>query len=125
MGKRLRKLRSLLGKIGNQRGRMNEQRFSKAISDFPDKPSWWLSFRLATFEEDQKGIDVVVTTDVGKLFLQIKSSLRGKKKFENKQRRFPIAVVVIYDKEANETIYQKAVEAIGLIREQILKDRNS
>lgn len=80
--KSFRKIRSLIGKIGNQRGLRNEQRFFKAIANFPEKPRWWLDVREKTPEEDQKGIDAVVTTDVGKLFLQIKSSLRGKKKFE-------------------------------------------
>ena len=122
--KRPKRVKSLIGEIGNQRGIRNEQRFFRAIADFPDKPHWWLGVREKTPEEDQKGIDAVVTADVGKLFLQIKSSLRGKKKFEKKVRRSPIAVIVIQNQGTDEEICQKAIEAISLVRDQILKKRN-
>lgn len=37
--------------------------------------------RHATREEDHRGIDIVLETDVGRLYLQVKSSYRGVEEF--------------------------------------------
>lgn len=55
-----------------------------AARDLP----WVLSARSATREEDERGVDVFVWTDVGDVGLQSKSSRTGIRSFlENKKRR--------------------------------------
>ena len=76
----------LLRTIANQRGRTSEQRVLEACQ-LPGRPAWMKSARAATRAEDHDGIDVVVESDVGKLFVQVKSSRRGKADFEEKRRR--------------------------------------
>jgi hypothetical protein len=68
----------------------------------PGRPAWVLGARRASPEEDASGIDVVVESDVGPLWLQVKSSYFGKARFLAKAPRPGIGVVVImpYDPEA-------------------------
>src|ERR1700722_11022323 len=47
----------------------------------PDKPNWMIGARYSSNQEDNNGIDIIVSTDFGEFPLQIKSSLAGIKKF--------------------------------------------
>jgi len=56
---------------------------------------WFASARISTEEEDAHGIDIVVeTSDIGKLFFQVKSSRRGAAEFQKKRRGAHIAIIV-------------------------------
>src|SRR3989344_8447271 len=55
-------------------------------------PSWYVSSRLSTPEENYRGIDIVVeTNDLGRFFIQVKSSLKYVNKFLLNSTRTRIA----------------------------------
>jgi hypothetical protein len=92
---------SISSKLKSQnriRGLENEKHFIRALAS-PDKkfsqPHWWFDLRGATKEEDRRGIDAVLTTDVGKIFFQIKSSRCGLDKHLNHRRStFAIPLII-------------------------------
>lgn len=87
-------------------------------------PAWYVSSRLATPEEDHRGIDVVVQTkDVGCFFLQVKSSLTFVAKFLLGKTRTRIAIVVIRPNDSVETIRNKFFKAARMEREWLKKRR--
>ncbi len=82
------------------KGKRNEFRAVAAFrGQFRDVPSWFRGIRNATNEQDSKGIDVVVRTDMGEILVQIKSSVLGADRFRLEQGngRYgkDIAVIVI------------------------------
>ncbi len=117
-----RNVHAILGKIANQRGRTSEQRVLEACQ-LPGRPGWMKSARAATRAEDHDGIDVVVESDVGKLFVQVKSSLRGKADFEERRRRARVAVVVVGAGDAAEKVLRKVVGELAKVRAGYLKER--
>lgn len=90
------------GKRGWWKGKKNEEKFycSFCLENF-EKPSWLKKVRYGTTDEDSRGIDFVVETYVNPpfVFIQIKSSEAGKKRFWRKHRpnefSFPIIVLVL------------------------------
>ena len=116
----------------NRLGRNTEARFLEAVSATESKvkmPDWITGFELTKpwSSEDRDKIDVIVTTDIGKLFLQIKSSERGAsghfKKFTRRDARKKIIGVLVIrtgdtieeirgnTRRTLENIYHKLVEA--------------
>lgn len=120
-------------KIGRERGRDNEDRFFRLFkygripSGFPH---WFHGIRPTTQEEDCRGIDAVAfTDDVGKVFLQIKSSKSGVEKFKKQQKKyrkrewiFPI-IIKITDSDAD--ILEKTRHILSQARITILNHRNA
>jgi hypothetical protein len=112
----------VLGKIGNERGRANENHVLEACL-LPGRPAWITSARAATRTEDHDGIDVVVESDVGKLFVQVKSSRRGKAAFVERRRRSHVVVVVVKNGDTLDEILRRVVGALAPVRKQYLKQR--
>lgn len=75
---------------GRRRGRESE---ALAVDAFVDQdfhpPTWFHGIEPSTHEQDQRGIDAVVHTDVGDIYVQIKSSLAGEEKFRARQEESP------------------------------------
>ena len=117
-----RNVHAILGKIARQRGRTSEQRVLEACQ-LPARPAWMKSARAATRAEDHDGIDVVVESDVGKLFVQVKSSRRGKADFEERRRRARVAVVVVGAGDAAEKVLRKVVGELAKVRAEYLRER--
>jgi hypothetical protein len=120
------RVRRILGQIGCERGSQNEARvFAVFSGDNPALPGWFRSIEKASREQDQRGIDAIVhTTDVGMIYLQIKSSLAGRRKFESQsKRRWPVAVVIVNHYESDEAIRQKVISAAGDLRNVFLSQR--
>lgn len=90
------------GKRGWWKGKKNEEKFycSFCLENF-EKPNWLKKVRYGTPDEDSRGIDFVVETYVSPpfVFIQIKSSEAGRKKFWRQHRpdgfAFPIIVIVL------------------------------
>lgn len=82
-----------IGKARNARGEYNEQRVFDSVAKLGLE--WVKGARRATPEEDAKGVDIIVDTDVGPLFLQVKSSRMYSREFERKKRSKLIAVVAV------------------------------
>jgi len=73
------RVRSILGTLNKERGAHNEVLVLDSIHRL--NPTWVRSARLATREEDRKGIDIVIDSIYGDLYLQVKSSRMGKERF--------------------------------------------
>lgn len=69
------------GDAARERGTANEGRLLSAVLSLRAGASWILEARAATPDEDRRGIDVVVISDVGPLRLQSKSSTGAARRF--------------------------------------------
>lgn len=118
-----------LGRVETRKGKLAEQRVLEAINTFAvtnvvSEP-WFKSARLATWEEDTKGIDLLIETlDIGVLYLQVKSSWKSARRYREKYPRMVIAVVVIPFHEKLEIIWQKVLLEIIKLRREIIRRRN-
>ncbi len=112
----------VLGKLGTQRGADNE-RLTFDACQLPSRPAWMTSARRATRAEDHDGIDIVVDSDVGKLFVQVKSSRRGKAEFAERRRRAQVVVIVVKSGDSLEAILRKIVGGLAPIRAVYLRER--
>jgi hypothetical protein len=112
----------VLGKIGSERGCANEHQVLAACL-LPSRPVWMTSARAGTRAEDHDGIDVVVESDVGKLFIQVKSSRTGKAAFVERRRRATVAVVLAKNGDTLDELLRRVVGALAPIRKMYLKER--
>jgi hypothetical protein len=117
-----RNLKQMLWADAKKRGRRSETHVLEALA-LPTRPAWIRSFRKATKEEDAAGIDVVVESDVGKLFVQVKSSRGGKAAFLERRRSTRIAVVIARVTDSPETLLARVVGALAGIRSEYAKLR--
>lgn len=86
------------------------------------RPPWLLSARHASRAEDRAGIDIVLETDVGRLYLQVKSSTRGMLGFLEKKRWRPrIAVVVVRRDDRDDVVLRRVAASVGAVR-QLYRD---
>ena len=95
-----RRVLKILGNIRRSQGFKTEERFMRAIENGNgNNPNWYNGISKATTEQDQRGIDFIVHTAFGNIFIQIKSSEVGAIKFLNKKqiknKNFRIVVLVI------------------------------
>lgn len=111
-----------IGQTENHKGFSAEERaLGILLFHYPKEP--WIRFpRKATREEDTlMGIDLVVeTVDIGKLFLQIKSSEGAKRRFYQKKRRAMIAVVVVRHADDEDFVWVKLRNALRELRRDVL-----
>jgi len=114
-----------LGQLENRKGFSAEEKGLEALLLHYRKEPWIKFPRKATKEEDiHLGIDLVVeTNDMGKLFIQVKSSGLAKKRFCEKRRRSMIVVVIIKPKDDLDLIWQKIRQALFELRAKILLRR--
>lgn len=110
-------------------GRMREARLVDVLRDFLSngrhRPPWMQSAELGTDHQDFEGIDVVVKTDVGDLFIQVKSSERFKYLFVAKGRKqwktgraVPIVgIVIVNDGRTDRQILREALSEINRVRQ--------
>lgn len=112
----------LFGHVSNEKGAKNEQRVLDAFAT--NRPNWIDSVEPASKKQDNRGIDIVFNSDVGKLYLQVKSSIAGKKHFKRTQEentaRNNIAVVIL---RPETDVRAVVIEAISKLRENYLARR--
>lgn len=115
----------MLGHVNRERGRNNEQRVLDALTARQERLAPWLGdVRLATPDEDARGIDIVVTTqDLGPLYLQVKSSRTGAERFHAKKRPALIATVVAHSDVDEDTLFRRAEQVLLTLRSQLRKMR--
>lgn len=101
------------------KGAIAEMRVLSAFRHFA-LPWWIRKVRRARRHEDRKGVDVVIETVGGRMFLQVKSSRRGAEDWLRAHAldRRPIAVIVVSSHCELATIYGRALGALILIRER-------
>jgi hypothetical protein len=79
--------------------------------------------RAATRAEDNRGIDIVVDSDVGKLYLQVKSSRAGRAGFAERHPHLRAAVVIVRAGDALETVLARVSGELGKLRAEYVKER--
>lgn len=129
MGNGWMKVSRIIGNFGNERGRRTENKFFEAMrAPFAEEMFEWVSaVHRASAKEDRKGIDAVICTDVGKLFIQIKSSETGATEFRNGQhcRHRMIGVIIIRDHHTPEDIRKRAKSILMELRQNIISVRGN
>ena len=116
------KLGRIFGSLGNERGHRSESLALLALRAGP-VPDWLRSVEKAPWDLDRRGVDLIVASDVGKLYLQIKSSMAGARRFEAKPRRLPIAVVVEDPRDEDPVIRDRLIGAAAELRRRFLLKR--
>ena len=119
-------------RVGRDRGRDKEDRFFKLFRYGrvpPGFPDWFHGICGATQEEDCRGIDAIAfTDDVGKIFLQIKSSKSGVEKFKKQQEKYRkrewIFPIIVRDTDSDADIFEKTRAVLSQARQKILSHRN-
>lgn len=82
---------AILLEEGRARGKANEAAALRIVTEAVGSQPWVRLVRPAIPEEDRAGIDVVVeTTDVGYLFVQVKSSVSGLREWTARYRDTPM-----------------------------------
>lgn len=89
-----RRIDGLFGKVGAERGTTAENRvitvFERRIKE-RDCPEWLIGCKQAKEEENRRGIDFwFETKDVGKIRIQVKSSMKGVEKAKKHHPRVPV-----------------------------------
>ena len=112
-----------LGKIGNERGKENEETTLAALQE--GMPHWLYSARLATAKEDAAGIDIIADSDVGPLYLQVKSSRRGVMEHRQKGRRKLIGVIRCHAGDSFKKRRLVALSILGQLRSDLQALRRS
>ncbi len=103
-------------------GRTKEKMALIALSRGP-LPPWIKGFRRTAYKEDMEGKDLVILTDVGPVFIQIKSSVDACRTFLEKERGYQIGVVLVRPTDALDFIRANLVAVAARLRQQILKDK--
>ncbi len=115
----------LFGQIGQRRGLEAERRFGRALQESlksGNLPDWFRGCQISTNHENRRGIDFWILTDIGKIPIQIKSSMRGMEKARRRHPRIPAIIVPVY--EQNESIASKCLQTIKPEREKYLSLRS-
>ncbi len=114
-----------LSQIGDERGKINELKVEMAFSVPESRPDWFKKIRKATPDEDTKGIDFIIESDVGSLFLQVKSSWAGVRQHLSANSSANIAVVIVKSGDDQQTVVKKCLEVLEYQRKKYLKFRNT
>lgn len=109
-------------KLNRERGDRVEVHVLESFRNATESPDWFSGIHLGTSEQQQQGIDCVVeTTDMGPLFVQVKSSERGAEDFRTSKghRADSIAVVVIKSSMSHAKVRGKVIGALEALRRRI------
>lgn len=118
-----RETRSAIGRAEHRKGMSREDAVFHAFDPLGAVPSWFYSIRRPTHEQDSRGIDVIIESDVGDLYVQVKSSKAAARNFNSHPRRLPIHAVWIHANSSEQQIRDKIVSAAQRVRAQILEKR--
>lgn len=85
-----------------------------------DRPDWIIRVRRARMSEDRGGVDVVINTSTGRVYLQVKSSWRRAAEWRRQHAldERPIGLVVVGVDDDMATIYGRVLGALILLRER-------
>jgi len=117
------------GHTGLAVGRAGEERVIKAFLHINPKkiklPEWWRGIRKGTQEEDAREVDCVVSTDVGEINIQIKTSLTKERPRDvGRTRRYKIPKVFINLKDSDAQIRKRVIRVVTGERKIIIKKKN-
>jgi len=84
-------------------------------------PVWIKSYRRAGHPEDVEGKDLVILTDVGPVFIQIKSSVNACREYLKKERKFPVGVVLIKSTDPLASVRSNLIAVADRLRRQLIQ----
>ncbi len=117
----------LIREIARRRGRENEERFLSSFTEEELKrenlPVWFVRLRRSTPEEDRRGVDAIMETDVGGVLFQIKSSEGGVAIFQRKHPKTHIICVVVRPEQSCAELRKEAFILATNKRDELLKLR--
>lgn len=115
-------LRKVIGDAINAKGRVREEKVLTALSveNASTLAPWFVSAERACGKDDARGIDIVVYSDVGKLFLQVKGSPKAVQEFLRKHPKGNIVPFLVRDDECTQSLRKRLIEALGAERQRIL-----
>ncbi len=113
----------LIGHSANARGAAAEAVVLAAAQLAVERHEWLTEARAATPAEDRRGIDVVVGSDVGPLFLQIKEGRAAARAFNTERRGTLIEAVAVRGRRNPEDVVGSVVGALGRMRRKVLDKR--
>lgn len=122
------RLQRLFGQIALELGDGAERRVDEALKEAQSKgtlPSWLIDW---VWQEkfsamDKRGIDFMFRTDVGPIFLQVKSSRRNAREFEREHPNGAIITVVVNVCDPPMIIYGQVIGAVAKQRDKFLELR--
>lgn len=119
------RLQRLFSQIGLELGDSAERRVDEALKETQSRgtlPAWLIDWvwqeKYSTM--DKRGIDFMFRTDVGPIFLQVKSSQRNAREFEHGHPNGAIVVVVVNILDSPMTIYGQVIGAVAGQRNKLL-----
>lgn len=112
-----------IGRASNIKGALAEKRCLDAAEELCKTHDWLLSARSCTKQEDARGIDIVVESDIGFLYIQVKSSRICAWSFRQKRSRSKAIVVIIPPEMADEKVRDKVFHALCRLRRYFMKIR--
>jgi len=115
----------LFKKVAKEKGTGAEVRILNILLEHKnDWPDWLASVRSATQEEDKRGVDIVAVADIGKLYLQVKSSWTGVKHFNTRRRSKMISTILSRPQDKSEDVLKIAIRKLSNMRDEIRKIRD-
>ncbi|MDP3725572.1 MAG: hypothetical protein Q8R36_00065 [bacterium] len=104
---------NILGRRGQEIGEAGEVRVLKAC-ERSFMPSWWLGIRHGTFIEDtREATDYIISTDVGEIRIDIKTSLhKGPHQFPERNRE-GIAIVFVNLNESDAEVRKRVIDVVA------------
>ncbi len=88
-------------------------------------PEWLYSWKrsVANSTVDRDGIDFTFMTDLGPIFIQIKGSAAGRRKFNFQPRKCPIRVAVINVTHPEAVTFARVIHEVTQGRNDLLADK--
>lgn len=111
------------GRLSAQQGKTSEGMALRILREFG--PEWLGECRAATPEEDARGIDMVCGSDVGPLYLQVKSNAAGADEHRRKYPRSRAEVAIVAERASDDAARAVLLTALGRARERVLARRTN
>lgn len=111
------------GVLSRLKGQLAEERVFRAAIGLCETYDWIFAARPANRKEDGRGIDIVVYSEWGKLYLQVKSSHSGARRYRDKRPTAKTMVVIVDPDMDDVKVRNKTYEALCRLRRYFQKQR--
>ncbi len=111
-----RRITAIIDHLSTERGLQAEEKVKRIFCKERKAtwPVWLYGVRKGYEEEDHHGIDFVARTDIGDIFIQIKSSESGALNFKNHPKYNPLtALVVIKARDDEKVVSTKVISTLS------------
>ena len=108
------------------KGRAAENFFARTMGLFTENkfesPPWILEVRRATRRQDLNGIDFIVTTDIGEINVQIKSSVGYAERYKKSHAKAPfeVCIIVLSEEDTHVSLFRRTRNVLAKRRQKLL-----